>query len=127
MSEENLFSLHIAIVGPCAAGKSTLAGKLSQLGLHAKQIAQEHSYIPSMWKLLTNPDVLIYLEVSFEVASHRKSLNWRPQDHQAQRERLKHARKYCHVYIQTDDLTPDQVLARVLEQLEVGHFFSRDV
>jgi len=31
-------------------------------------IAQEHSYVPYMWKRITNPDLLIYLNASFEVS-----------------------------------------------------------
>jgi len=56
--------LLLAVVGPCAAGKSTLIEGLRQHGYQARHVAQEHSYVPEMWKLLTSPDYLIYLDVS---------------------------------------------------------------
>ena len=52
----------IGVVGPCAAGKTTLIAGLRNHGYTAKHIAQEHSYVPAMWQLLTNPDILIYLD-----------------------------------------------------------------
>ena len=51
-------SLRIAIVGPCGAGKSTLARNLRLKGRQARAIAQEHSYVPAMWQCLTKPDFL---------------------------------------------------------------------
>ncbi len=43
---------------------------------NARPISQEHSYVPYMWQRITNPDVLIYLDVSFENAQKRRWLNW---------------------------------------------------
>lgn len=109
--------LLIAIAGPCAAGKSTLAQGLQAHGLNAKQIVQEHSYVPRMWQLLTRPDVLVYLDASYEVCTHRKSLNWQPKEYAEQVRRLSHAREHCDVYVFTDPLSPTEVLARVLEAI----------
>ncbi len=55
----------IGVVGPCAAGKTTLVSGLRQAGYEVRHIAQEHSYVADMWKRLTNPDILIYLHVSY--------------------------------------------------------------
>ena len=66
----------IIIVGPCGSGKTTLAEKLQQDGLEARQVAQEHSYVPTMWQELSQPDFLIFLDASFETSTERKSLNW---------------------------------------------------
>ena len=67
---------HIAIVGPCGAGKSTLADAFVDRGYDARQIAQEHSYVPSMWQKLTKPTILVYLDVSYQPGTRRKQLNW---------------------------------------------------
>jgi cytidylate kinase len=115
---ESRYAPRIAIVGPCGAGKSTLAQALQERGYQARQITQEHSFAPAMWQLITNPDVLIYLDASFPVASQRKSLDWNSKDHREQLHRLRHAREHCHIYIQTDGLTAAQVLEKALMELK---------
>jgi shikimate kinase len=112
--------VHVAIVGPCAAGKSTLARALQALGYRAHQIAQEHSYVPAMWQRLTKPDVLIYLDASYETCTRRKRLDWLASEHAEQLARLAHARQHCHVYVNTDSLSPEQVLDSVLQSLQAG-------
>ena len=52
----------IALVGKSGAGKSTLVAGLCKHGYRARQIAQEHSYVPQMWRLIRRPDTLIYLD-----------------------------------------------------------------
>jgi len=104
----------IAIVGPCAAGKTTLARGLQSHGLAARQIAQEHSYVPYMWQRLTQPDVLIYLDASYQVCTQRKLLNWTEAEYAEQLHRLAHAREHCDVYIDSTDLSSDEVLRQAL-------------
>ncbi len=58
----------IGIVGPCGAGKTTLATKLSTHFTRVRAIAQEHSYVPDMWRRITNPDILIYLDASYPIS-----------------------------------------------------------
>lgn len=111
-------SPRIAVVGPCAAGKTTLVNALRRLGYDAKQIVQEHSFVPEMWQLFSHPDLLVYLDASYAVCSQRKRLDWSPQDHAEQLRRLNHARCHCNLYLHTDDLSAAEVLARVLEWLE---------
>lgn len=113
--------MRIAIVGPCAAGKTTLAEALREHGYNARQIAQEHSFVPAMWQIITQPDVLIYLDGSYEVCTRRKGFNWLPHEHAEQIRRLAHARKHCDIYIHTDELTPANVLERVLAALQVAN------
>jgi deoxyadenosine/deoxycytidine kinase len=108
----------IAVVGPCAAGKTTLVEGLMAKGYHARQIAQEHSYVPSMWQILTQPDVLIYIDAGFEQCTERKQLSWNKQDYDRQIERLAHARAHCDFYLNTNDINPQEVLEQVLEALE---------
>jgi adenylate kinase family enzyme len=109
----------IAIVGPCAAGKSTLAAHLRALGYNAREVVQEHSYVPTMWQRITNPDYLIYLDVSWEVARQRRPTDAGPKRWAEQHHRLRHARQHADLYIPTDGLTPDEVLERVQKSLPV--------
>lgn len=107
----------VGIVGVCASGKSTLERGLSRLGYNARQCGQEHSYIPDMWRRLTRPEVLIYLDASPRVARRRRDMRLRGSDHAAQRERLAHAREHCHVYIDTDAFSRQQVLEEAVRAL----------
>jgi deoxyadenosine/deoxycytidine kinase len=107
----------IVIVGPCAAGKTTLARGLQAHGLPARQIAQEHSYVPDMWLRLSRPDILVFLDASYERCTQRKALNWTLAEYQEQHRRLGHAREHCHIYIDSDDLTPEEVLAAAIKGL----------
>jgi deoxyadenosine/deoxycytidine kinase len=104
----------VGIVGPCGAGKSTLVEGLKPFGIPTRHIAQEHSYVPSMWKRITNPDLLIYLDCSFPVTISRRNLNWTVNEYQEQLHRLDHARRHADLYIQTDSITPEDVVKRVL-------------
>ncbi|MGH2628216.1 MAG: hypothetical protein ACRDHY_16380 [Anaerolineales bacterium] len=105
--------MRIAIVGPCASGKSSLARVLRERGLDARQIAQEHSYVPDMWARLTRPDILICLHASFDVCTRRKDLHWTRSEYEEQLDRLRHARQNCHLFLRTDDLSPDEVVRQV--------------
>jgi hypothetical protein len=93
-------------------------GELRERGYRARHIAQEHSYVPDMWKRITDPDVLVYLDASYPVTIARRALDWRETDWAEQERRLSHAREKADLYIQTDLLAPDEVLARVLAYLE---------
>jgi thymidylate kinase len=104
----------LGIVGPCAAGKTTLVANLVRNGYQAKTIAQEHSYVQQMWSILTQPDILIYLDVSYEMTVKRRSLNWDYREFLEQNRRLQHAREHAHLIIDTDPLTSDQVYQRVI-------------
>ena len=108
----------IGIVGPCAAGKTTLQNGLRALGLPGKVIAQEHSYVPDMWRRLTNPQVLVYLEVSYGVALQRRKLNWSQAEYEIQIDRLRHAVQHADLRISTDHLTPEQILEQVIQFLD---------
>lgn len=107
----------IGVVGPCAAGKSTLVSGLRLRGYHAKHIAQEHSYAPAMWQKVTKPDLLIYLDVSYPITIQRRKLDWTLREYETQLARLNHARQYADLYIYTDDLTIQQILDLVLNFL----------
>lgn len=110
--------LTIGVVGPCAAGKTTLINKLRTLGYQARHIAQEHSYAPQMWQRITNPDVLVYLDVSYPLTIQRRKLDWTIQEYTEEIHRLRHARQHAQCYINTDDLSPEEVLRQVLAFLK---------
>lgn len=108
----------LGVVGPCAAGKSTLVELLRSEGFSAKHIAQEHSYVADMWAKITKPDILIYLDVSYEVSSKRNQSTWSPKIYQNQVERLAHARANADLYINTDQKSPAEVLSLVVSFLD---------
>ena len=108
----------IGVVGPCAAGKSTLVADLRSRGYQVRHIAQEHSYVQDMWKQISNPDILIYLDVSFEISMKRTDSNWSMVIYNNQIQRLVHAKKHADLYIDTNDLSTEQVLELVLKNLQ---------
>jgi deoxyadenosine/deoxycytidine kinase len=108
----------IGIVGPCGSGKSTLKAGLQKHGYICRHIAQEHSYVQAMWQKIAKPDLLIYLNASFPVSTARRKLNWQKKDHDEQLRRLNHARQHAHLLIDTDMLTPEQVLQKALDYLQ---------
>ena len=110
----------IAIVGPCASGKSTLARGLAEKGIRARQVVQEHSFVPEMWQVIAQPDLLVYLDASFQTCSQRKKLNWRQRDYDEQNLRLAHAKENCDLLVQTDGQTEAKVLEEVLSKLPLN-------
>ena len=112
--DESAESPLIGIVGPCGAGKSTLVSALELRGYSCRHIAQEHSYVKDMWQRLTHPDILIFLQASFHISTARRKLNWLERDHVEQQRRLSHALTHANLIVETDSLTAEQVLERVL-------------
>lgn len=110
-------SMRVGVVGPCGSGKSTLIAALEAQGYTCRHIAQEHSYVKDMWKRISNPDVLIFLESSFAVSTARRNLNWTEADHTEQLRRLAHARQHADLIVDTDALAPDEIAERVLNFL----------
>ena len=104
----------IGVVGPCGSGKSTLTDALDSQGYSTRHIAQEHSYVKDMWKRITNPDVLIFLQVSYPISQQRRHMNWNKGEYDEQQHRLSHAREHADLYIDTDNLNIDEVLEQVL-------------
>lgn len=113
--------INIGVVGPCSAGKSTLVKGLKQHGyLHVRPISQEHSYVPDMWHQTIHPDLLIYLDVSYENAQKRRWLNWTPDEYAEQLRRLEYAHQKADFYVDTNPLSVKDVLEIVINFLEGG-------
>lgn len=108
----------VAVVGPCGSGKSTLVAALHARGVGAREVAQEHSYVPSMWRRITVPTCLVYLEVSRAVAQQRMGRSLPRGWWEETRERLAHARSHADLTLDTDALDPGAVLERVLAFLQ---------
>jgi len=119
--------LRIAVVGPCSAGKSTLMPALRDAGYDARHPAQEHSYAPTMWQRISNPDILIYLDLSYEDArARRPHIDGGPRRLEEQHRRLAHARKHCDYYLDTSGLSPKEVREAVFVFLD-KYFSPRGV
>ncbi len=72
--------------------------------------------MPDMWQRITRPDVLIFLDVSYAATrSRRPYIDGGTARLSEQHRRLSHARQNCDFYLETSDLTPDQVRQAVLD------------
>jgi len=119
MAEDNPASLLIALVGPCASGKSTLGNALKTTGYQVKQPVQEHSQIKDLWLRFSTPDALIYLDLNFESLRQRRPKNHGgPERLAQQQQRLTHAYKHCDLYLDTSNLTPAEIQEKVFAFLE---------
>jgi guanylate kinase len=107
----------IGIVGPCGAGKTTLAQGLKRNGYEARAIVQEHSFVQDMWQRITKPRILIFLQASCAVGGERRQMKWTEPEWEEQQRRLTHSREHADYYLNTDFLSIDAVLTRVLEYL----------
>jgi len=120
MDKDRRHDLHIVIVGPCAAGKTTLVRGLWAQGFaKARVVAQEHSGVPDLWRKRGQPDVLIYLDVKLEtIAARQQRSDWTTDYLTEQQRRLQSARAGCDVYLPTDDLTIEEVLEQAVHYLK---------
>ncbi|MFQ5613953.1 MAG: hypothetical protein ACE5H9_17665 [Anaerolineae bacterium] len=118
MMAEEAGSPRIAVVGPCAAGKSTLVAALKARGLAARCVCQEHSYVPDMWRRVSRTDILIYLDASLNTIIRRRRINWGQSFLDTLNDRLRHARAHADLYLATDNLSPQEVLAETLAFLK---------
>ena len=112
------FEILVGVVGPCGSGKTTLIEGLEAHGYRARHIAQEHSFVPSMWRNITNPNVLIFLEVSYPATKIRKKFNWGVNEYEEQLHRLRHAYKHADLRVETDQRAPEDILVEVLDFLK---------
>lgn len=108
----------VVVVGPCAAGKSTLAAGLRRLGFRAMVSGQEHSDIPTLWRR-AEPDVVVALGVDLDTIRRRRDDEaWPEWLYVLQRERLAQAERAAAIQIDTTTGDADDVLARVAAFLD---------
>jgi deoxyadenosine/deoxycytidine kinase len=109
----------VAIVGVCASGKTTLAAGLTQHGIRAYSVPQEHSFVRRLWeKQHPDANVLVMLDARWETTKQRRpTISYGPDRLEEQRQRLALARESCDLYLPTDDLSIDEVRQRVLDFL----------
>ena len=110
-------SRKIVVVGPCAAGKSTLVSALRELGYDAHVSGQEHSEIAMLWQH-SQPDVLIALAVDIGAVRDRRGGSWPEWLHDLQVRRLAAASRAANLAIDTTALGPQTVVDRVVAYLQ---------
>jgi thymidylate kinase len=72
-----------------------------------------------MWQRLTNPDILIYLDLDFENLLRRRPKNHGgPERLAEQHQRLTHAYDHCDLYLDTSDQTPVEIQEKALAFLK---------
>ncbi|MDF2565478.1 MAG: hypothetical protein K0Q53_1873 [Massilibacillus sp.] len=103
----------VAIVGVCASGKTTLVKGLRDAGIDAYNVAQEHSCIKKFWNR-KKPDLLIMIDVTLSAIKKRRFVTWDEDRLVVQHERLRDARENANLYIQTDELSREEVLQTIL-------------
>lgn len=116
--DPDLSAILIGVVGPCGSGKSTLITGLEKRGYRCRHIAQEHSYVKTMWKVISKPTLLIFLQSSFENSTARRKLNWTHADYEEQQNRLSHALENADLIIDTDNVNEEGVLQQALDFLK---------
>lgn len=111
-------SLHIAVVGYCASGKSSVVRALRDAGYDAEAVAQEHSVIDELWNHHT-PELVIFLDVTLEqIRSRRDNPRWPGWIYELQRERLMSARRRADIVVDTSVVDLDGVVDQVLKFVE---------
>ncbi len=103
----------IVVVGPCAAGKTTLVQHLAQVGVPARALAQEHSVVPTLF--LRYPGAgLVYLTAEWTVLRRRRPHTGGWPQYAAEMRILQQARAAAQLVVHTDSRTPDAVAELVL-------------
>jgi hypothetical protein len=107
----------VAVIGPCASGKSTLVTALRERGYDAHAPAQEHSVIAELWRHV-HPDVLVALTVEFDAVQRRRGARWPEWLYQVQKKRLAAAYAAADMTIDTTTLAPSELVAEAITLLE---------
>ncbi len=115
----------VKVVGVCAAGKTTLITCLRSLGYRARQIAQEHSDVPSLWRRFRPAQVTLFLDASDAVVRRRRPGNVLVTLLPTERKRLLDVRQGADFYLLTDALTPEEVCDQVCRYLEAHGIFPQ--
>jgi adenylate kinase family enzyme len=109
--------MRIAVVGPCASGKSTLVSRLTARGVDAYAVGQEHSDVPDLWARRA-PDRLVLLDLSLNTLRARRSNPFWPRwVYERQLVRLIDARAHADLIVDTDRLDQVEVAELVTKRL----------
>lgn len=108
--------MRVVVAGVCVSGKTTLFKSLCGLGIDAYNVAQEHSVIKKLWNH-KNPDILVVLDVQMKTIHQRRVVPWGEDRLTVQRKRLCDAYEHADLYIQTDELSKDEIVQHVLEYI----------
>ncbi|MDH5507494.1 MAG: hypothetical protein OEZ02_09765 [Anaerolineae bacterium] len=73
-----------------------------------------------MWLRITNPDILIFLDVSYKQTIKRGMPQWSEADYDEEQHRLRHAREHADLYIDTDQSPEAETLNTALDFLRMG-------
>ena len=115
MEDENQRGPRIVVVGPCAAGKTTLVCNLLPQGYNISSCGQEHSHVPQLWKVFSKAEVLVFLDAELTTIARRQNrTDWTQARLDEQQRRLAHARSNCDFLVKTDNLTRQQVADAVV-------------
>lgn len=117
--------LRVAVVGPCASGKTTLVARLRALGFDAHSVAQEHSEAPGLYRRM-GADVLVYLDVSYDAVRRRRDVPWGPERLVEEARRLRFARAAADLVVDTDTRDADAVAREVLSFLATWRREAQD-
>jgi dienelactone hydrolase len=92
----------VAVVGVCAAGKSTMVATLRARGVDAYAVSQEHSIVRALWKH-QQPDALVLLDATLDTVRRRRDdSDWPAWIYAAQQQRLADARAHADLVLVTD-------------------------
>lgn len=108
--------MRVVVAGVCSSGKTTLVKSLQEAGIDAYNVAQEHSGIKKLWNK-KNPDILVVLDAKLTSIRKRRIVPWGEERLVVQRERLVDAYQHADLYLQTDELSREDVVQNVLEYI----------
>lgn len=108
--------MRVVVAGVCVSGKTTLVKSLRDLGIDAYNVAQEHSVIKKLWNR-KEPDILVVLDVQMKTIRQRRMVPWGEDRLAVQRKRLCDAYEHADLYIQTDELSKDEIVQNVIEHI----------
>jgi ABC-type glutathione transport system ATPase component len=106
----------VAIVGPCASGKSTLAANLRAIGYDARVSGQEHSEIVTLWKRL-GADVVVALHIDIGTLRARRGETWSQTLFDKQLARLRDAYEAADIHVNTAEASECRTFTLVTEAL----------
>jgi hypothetical protein len=104
----------IAVVGPCASGKSTLVRALRMHGYDAHVTSQEHSAVPGLWRR-SDPGIVIALNADLEsIRLRRGNPRWSRKVWEDLQARLRDAFEHADFLADTSARSTNDVVGEVL-------------